>query len=203
FGVSEPYGIATPNRRGITSIIEYSDTSKVVYFQGKVSFLNDLTGEGVLEKRKYFSYSLATNIFFNKILDLKKTILFNAGFNYSNAKRNHSPEIFVQNVYFDNSILDLGLDFEIFKDFHLLYGYKEIKSKGLDYLSVRDNNFTISSFDKFETDMNHTINSIGLKYDFTKRSSLLLNYQYVKCNYEMSNLSFIINQFFILAQIKF
>ena len=85
----------------------------------------------------------------------------------------------------------------------MLYGYKEIKSKGLDYLSVRDNNFTISSFDKFETDMNHTINSIGLKYDFTKRSSLLLNYQYVKCNYEMSNLSFIINQFFILAQIKF
>ena len=203
FGVSEPYGIASPNRRGITSMIEYSDSSKVVYIQGKVSFLNDLTGEGVLDKRKYSSYSLASNIFINKILDFKKTILINGGFHYSNAQRKHSPEIFVQNVDFDNSILDLGLDFEIIKDFHLLYGYKEIKSKGLDYLAVRDNNFTISSFDKFETDMKHTINSIGLKYDFTKRSSLLLNYQYVKCNYEMSNLSFIINQFFILAQIKF
>ena len=203
FGVSEPYGIATPNRRGITSIIEYSDTSKVVYFQGKVSFLNDLTGEGVLEKRKYSSYSLASNIFINKILDFKKTILINGGFHYSNAQRNHSPEIFVQNVNLNNSLLDLGLDFEIIKNFHFLYGYKAINSRGLDYLSVRDNNFTISSFEKFEIDMNHTVNSIGLKYDFTKRSSLLLNYQHVKCNYEMSNLSFIINQFFILAQIKF
>jgi len=203
FGVSEPYGVATPNRRGFTSMIEYSDSSNVVYIQGKVSFLNDLTGEGVLNKRKYSSLSIASNIFINKILDYKKVILLNGGFHYSNSQRNHSPEIFVQNVDFDNSILDLGLDLEIIKDFHLLYGHKSINSKGLDYLSVRDNNFAISSFNKLEIDMNHRVNSIGLKYDFTKRSSLLLNYQNVRCNYEISNLSFVINQFFILAQIKF
>ena len=51
--------------------------------------------------------------------------------------------------------------------------------------------------------MNQNISSIGLKYDFTKKSSLILNYQNIRCNYEKSELSFIINQFFILAQIKF
>jgi hypothetical protein len=116
FGVSEPYGISTPNRQGISSMIEYSDSSNIFYLQGKVSFLNDLTGEGVLEKRNYFTYSLSSNIFINKLLDFEKIILINGGFNYSNAKRNHSPEIFVQNVDFNNSIFDLGLELEIIKN---------------------------------------------------------------------------------------
>ena len=203
FGVSKPYGISTPNRQGISSMIEYSDSSNIFYIQGKASFLNDLTGEGVLEKRKYFTYSLSSNIFINKLLDYEKIILINGGFNYSNAKRNHSPDIFVQNVDFNNSILDLGLELEIIKNLHLLYGYKSINAQGLDYLSVRDDNFTISSFHKIEINMNQNISSIGLKYDFTKKSSLILNYQNISCNYEYSELSFIINQFFILAQIKF
>ena len=203
FGVSKPYGISTPNRQGISSMIEYSDSSNIFYIQGKASFLNDLTGEGVLEKRKYFTYSLSSNIFINKLLDNEKIILINGGFNYSNAKRNHSPDIFVQNVDFNNSILDLGLELEIIKNLHLLYGYKSINAQGLDYLSVRDDNFTISSFHKIEINMNQNISSIGLKYDFTKKSSLILNYQNIRCNYEKSELSFIINQFFILAQIKF
>ena len=202
-GVSKPYGISTPNRQGISSMIEYSDSSNIFYIQGKASFLNDLTGEGVLEKRKYFTYSLSSNIFINKLLDYEKIILINGGFNYSNAKRNHSPDIFVQNVDFNNSILDLGLELEIIKNLHLLYGYKSINAQGLDYLSVRDDNFTISSFHKIEINMNQNISSIGLKYDFTKKSSLILNYQNIRCNYEKSELSFIINQFFILAQIKF
>ena len=203
FGVSKPYGISTPNRQGISSMIEYSDSSNIFYIQGKASFLNDLTGEGVLEKRKYLTYSLSSNIFINKLLDYEKIILINGGFNYSNAKRNHSPDIFVQNVDFNNSILDLGLELEIIKNLHLLYGYKSINAQGLDYLSVRDDNFTISSFHKIEINMNQNISSIGLKYDFTKKSSLILNYQNIRCNYEKSELSFIINQFFILAQIKF
>jgi hypothetical protein len=203
FGVIEPYGISTPNRRGISSMVVYSDSSNIFYLKGKVSFLNDLTGEGVVEKRNYLSYSLSSNLFINKLLYFYKVILINVGFNYSNAKRNHSPEIFVQNVDFNNSIFDLGLDFEIIKNLHLLYGFKSINTHGIDYLSVRDDNFTISSFQKFEINMNQDVSSIGLKYDFTEKSSLILNYQNIRCNYENSDLSFIINQFFILAQIKF
>tara|TARA_B110001452_G_scaffold100649_1_gene83494 strand:- start:848 stop:2542 length:1695 start_codon:yes stop_codon:yes gene_type:complete len=203
FGVSEPYGISTPNRQGISTMIEYYDSSNIFYLQGNFSFLNDLTGEGVIETRKYLSYSVSSNIFIHKLLDFEKIILINGGFNYSAAKRNHSPEIYVQNVDFNNSILDLGLDLEIIKDLHLLYGYKSINSQGIDYLSIRDDNFTISSFQKFEINMNQDVSSVGLKYDFTKKSSLILNYQNIRCNYQNSDLSFLINQFFILAQIKF
>lgn len=203
FGVSEPYGISTPNRRGISSMVEYSDSSNIFYLQGKVSFLNDLTGEGVVEKRNYLSYSMSSNIFINKLLDFDKIILLNGGFNYSSAKRNHSPEIFVQNVDFNNSILDLGLDLEIINNLHLIYGFKSINAKGTDYLSIRDENFIITSFQKFEINMNQEVSTVGLKYDFTEKSSLILNYQNIRCNYENSELSFIINQFFILAQIKF
>ena len=89
------------------------------------------------------------------------------------------------------------------KNLHLLYGFKSINAQGLDYLSVRDNNFTISSFQKIEINMNQNVTTLGLKYDFTKKSSLILNYQKIGCYYEYSELSYIINQFFILAQIKF
>ena len=97
----------------------------------------------------------------------------------------------------------MGLDLEIIKNLHLIYGFKSINAKGTDYLSIRDENFIITSFQKFEINMNQEVSTVGLKYDFTEKSSLILNYQNIRCNYENSELSFIINQFFILAQIKF
>ena len=42
FGVIDPYGLATPNRRGVSSKLTFSDSSKIILLNSEISFLNDL-----------------------------------------------------------------------------------------------------------------------------------------------------------------
>ena len=92
---------------------------------------------------------------------------------------------------------------EAIKNFYLIFGYKSINAKGIDYLSVRNDDFAISSFDKLQLDVNQQISSLGLKYNFNKKSSLLFNYQEMKFSNNLLNSNFKIDQFFILVQIRF
>ena len=149
------------------------------------------------------SFSVASDVYINKFLNFNKTILFKSGYYYSNSKRKHSPEIFVDDVDFNNSILDIGIEMEAIKNFYLIFGYKSINASGIDYLSVRNDDFIISSFDKLQLDINQKISSFGLKYNFNKKSSLLLNYQEMKFSNNLLDSNFKIDQFFILVQIKF
>ena len=203
FGVAEPYGVSTPNRRGISMGFDYEDTSKIFIFKGLVSYLTDLTGEGVNTKRNYFSYTLSSDFLLNKVLNVGKNIFLKAGYHSSRSTREHSPQIFVEDVNYSNSIFDIGLEFEFLDKFYLLFGHKNIISNGVDYLPVRDQSFSISSFNKWESDLNQKINSLGLMYKFNDNSSLLVNYQSMSYNDNLSDINFRINQFFILVQIKF
>ena len=203
FGVAEPYGVSTPNRRGISMGFDYKDTSKIFIFKGLVSYLTDLTAEGVNAKRNYFSYTLSSDFLLNKVLNVDKNIFLKAGYHSSRSTREHSPQIFVEDVNYSNSIFDIGLEFEFIDKFYLLFGHKNIISNGVDYLPVRDQSFSISSFNKWESDLNQKINSLGLMYKFNDNSSLLVNYQSMSYNDNLSDINFRINQFFILVQIKF
>ena len=73
----------------------------------------------------------------------------------------------------------------------------------MDYLPIRSNDFTIESYNSFQCDLVHEINSLGLAYDFNKKSSVLINYQILNFNDKILDNSFSINQFFVLVQIKF
>ena len=76
-------------------------------------------------------------------------------------------------------------------------------SKGLDYLPIRNEDFSIESFNTFQCDLIHEINSFGMAYDFNKKSSVLLNYQILNFEDNLLANEFSINQFFVLVQIKF
>ena len=58
FGVMDPYGLATPNRRGISSNLTFQIHQKLYYINSEISFLNDLVGEGINSKRNYSNYSI-------------------------------------------------------------------------------------------------------------------------------------------------
>ena len=76
-------------------------------------------------------------------------------------------------------------------------------SKGLDYLPIRNEDFSVESFNAFQCDLVHEINSFGMAYNFNKKSSVLLNYQILNFEDKLLNNEYIINQFFVLVQIKF
>ncbi len=203
FGVIDPYGLATPNRRGITSDLTFSDSLKIINVNAHFSFLNDLVGEGINTKRNYMNYSIAFNLFIDKLLSFDNQFLFSGGYSNSTSKREHPEYMNVQNINLNCNIFDLGLEFEVLKNLSILSSYKRLFSNGLDYLPIRNNDFTIESYNAFECDLVHEISSLGIGYDFNKKSSVLINYQILNFTDKLFNNSFSINQFFVLVQIKF
>ena len=203
FGVAEPYGLVTPNRRGFDFNLGFSDSLKIISFNSRFSFLNDLVGEGINKNRNYSIYVISIDFKINKILSLDNKILLTAGISNSSSKREHPVNLNVQNVDLDCNIFDLGLEFEVLKNLSFLSSYKRLFSSGIDYLPIRDNDFTINSFVAFQCNLVHQINSFGVAYDFNRKSSILLNYQMLNFKDNLSNNEFGINQFFVLVQIKF
>ena len=203
FGVIEPYGLATPNRRGISSELTFSDSLKIIVVNANFSLLNDLVGEGINTKRNYLKYSIGFDFSLNKLLKLDKQFLFSGGYSYSTSKREHPINLNVQNVNLKCNIIDLGLEFEILKNLSVLSSYKRLFSYGLDYLPIRNTDFSIESYNAFQCDLIHEISSFGLAYDFNKKSSVLINYQILNFSDKILDNSFSINQFFVLVQIKF
>ena len=132
-----------------------------------------------------------------------KQFVLNGGYSNSSSKRDHPIDLNVQNVNLKCNIIDLGLELEILKNLSVLSSYKRLFSFGLDYLPIRSNDFTIESYNAFQCDLVHEINSLGLAYDFNKKSSVLINYQILNFSDKILDNSFSINQFFVLVQIKF
>ena len=203
FGVIQPYGLATPNRRGISSKFTISDSSKIILLSSEISFLNDLVGEGISSKRNYSEYSLSLDFHLNRLLNFDKKILFKGGFSNSTSKREHPEILNVQNIDLSCRVADLGLEFQIINNLSILASHKRLKSKGLDYLPIRNEDFSIESFNAFNCDLVHEINSFGIAFDFSKKSSVLLNYQILNFKDNLLASEYVVNQFFVLVQIKF
>ena len=203
FGVMDPYGLATPNRRGVTSNLTFSDSLKIININAQFSFLNDLVGEGINTKRNYTNYSIAFDLSLDNWLSLDNQFLLSVGYSNSTSKREHPQDMNVPNIDLSCNIFDLGLEFEIFNNLSILSSYKRLFSEGLEYLPIRNNDFTIESYNAFKCDLVHEINSFGIGYDFNEKSSVLLNYQILNFSDKLLDNSFSINQFFVLVQIQF
>jgi hypothetical protein len=203
FGLAEPYGLSTPNRRGLTTKLNFNDSSKKVKLFTNFSLLYDLTAEGVNAKRRYNNYSVGGVIKLDQFFDFKKQINLYGGLSYSTINRNHPDEINVEDVDFNNSLVDLALDLEVIQDLFLLVGLKKLNASGIDYLPVREDDFSITSYNLYSASISEQISAFGLKYTFSKKSSLMLNYQLIDRVDLQNNIYYSSNQIFVLIQITF
>ena len=74
-------------------------------------------------------------------------------------QREHPITLNVQNIDLSCKVVDLGLEFEILTNLSILGSYKRLMSKGLDYLPIRNEDFSVESFNAFQCDLVHEINS--------------------------------------------
>ena len=100
-------------------------------------------------------------------------------------------------------MLDAGSEIELFKKFNFLIAYKKLGINGTDYLGVRDEDFSISSFELFDVDSEQDILSAGFSYDFNKKTTFLINFQRIRYEDMLHLSSFRFNQFFALLQLRF
>ena len=203
FGLTQPYGISTPNRQGFDLDFFYRDSLDIINFLVGSSYLTDLTGEGTENLRSYIQFRLEAKLSINKLVNLNRQITIHTGLKSDRVNRSHPEELFVDNVNVNSILLDAGTEVELFKKFNFLIAYKKLGVNGTDYLGVRNEDFSISSFELFDVDSEQDILSAGFSYDFNKKTTFLINFQRIGYNNELHSSSFRFNQFFALLQLRF
>jgi hypothetical protein len=203
YDMVEPYGRATPNRKGITINADIEEPTKLFKAGVVVNMLSEVVSEGdsvTLEKRKFTKVQGGFVFNVNQLIDFKKLIAINGGIRTESSVRGGTNP-----VNLSSNLIDLGLDVEVLKDLHLLGGAKIFSVKGSEVQTGRDALNQITSFGPSST-YNQTQNIIvtGLRYNYDDAGYFSMQYNIVDFkNKETPINNFNLNQWFFVFGLKF
>ncbi|MFL5728853.1 MAG: hypothetical protein ACJ75J_05125 [Cytophagaceae bacterium] len=161
-----PYGIATPNRKGITLNAAVGEQDKVIKADLTIDLLNEVIGEGSPEKRKYTGIRGGMVFGLGKLLKFEKVMNLSFGFRNEHTQRGGTNVIDLK-----SNLIDAGLTAELVKNLDLLVGYKSLSAKGNEFLATRDAFGFIKNFnDQFNLNVKENVLAIGGRYRFTKNT---------------------------------
>lgn len=169
-----PYGVATPNRRGVYLHAGREDSTAFRRSFVQVAQLFESRGTGTNIKKSFTSIAAGTDLYINDLFKWKKEIVLNFGIQHDITAR--GGDVF-EKVNFNSTLIDLGLSFELVKNFDVLFGAKFLRAKGNEFMIERNVFNTVNNLRAVDIDFNETILAGGLRYKFSEKNQLLINYQ--------------------------
>ena len=203
YNMVEPYGRATPNRKGYTFDANLKDANGIISAGVEVNALSEIVSEGDSlsnTKRKFMLIRSGATLNIHKLINFEKAIAINGGLRTESSKRS-GPDP----VNLASSLIDLGLDVEVLKSLHALGGMKMFRVKGNEIQSSRDQLNQIVSYNS-GVYFNQTQNIIatGLRYDFDKGSAFSVHYHIVKFDDKLTTTNtYNLNQLFFVFSLRF
>jgi hypothetical protein len=202
YDMVEPYGKATPNRKGFTFSGDFQDPNKLVNAGIEVNLLSEVVSEGDSVTRAKRDFNLIRGGFvfnLNKLFEFEKVIAINSGIRMESSKRGG-----INKVDLSSRLIDLGLDVEVIKDLHLLGGVKMFTVEGSEIQNGRDGLNQVVTFTPVSYNQNHTIYAAGIRYDYDKAGYFSMHYHMVDYNDDNTPLNkFNLNQWFFVFGLKF
>jgi len=190
-----PYGVATPNRKGITAGVSAGGEDKIYTADVIVDLLNEVSGEGTSigdNKRSFLGAKGGASLSINKIIGFEKALVLSGGFRYEKVERA------ANSIDFSSMLLDAGLTVEVYKQLDLLAGYKSLSAQGNEFISIRDAYNLIVGYQAFNIDTQQDILSFGMRYRFSKNTYFTLQGLWVNYDDVVSKLNnYEINQVFL------
>ena len=198
---TNPFGDATPNRRGVYIHLEGLDSVKIKNSFIKCLLLQESVGTGTLERKSFALTQLGTTIHLNQFLNLKKVLKINLGFQNEFTFRGGAA---YEQINLSSNFIDAGVSFEFIPKLNLLFGTKLWIAKGNENLIIRDEFNTVNDFKAIDINFSESIIAAGFKYDFDQKNTLTLQYQ----NFDLKNSSvdgidYGISEFNILYSLNF
>ena len=162
YGNITPYGVATPNRKGITIGLSAGESDKLIKADLIVDLLSEITGQGVMSNgvsnsqlRKFLGIKGGASLNIAKLLETERIITLSGGFRYEHTTRGAvaggDTASSVAPIDFKSTLVDLGLTVEIIKNFDLIAGYKSLYAKGNEILAIRDNSNNVVEYSSIGT----------------------------------------------------
>jgi len=167
-----PYGLATPNRRGIYAELNWK-SGEVMETNLTTSIFEEVIGQGTTNKRNFLSFLINTKINIDQIFNLKKEISFCAFYRNENTSRFGDS---ISAVNLSSEILNSVLNIELGNKIYLRMGIKQFKSTGNEFLTNRNNYGIIQSFSAVSYDKMDFLNNVGIYYKL--KDNIYANIQY-------------------------
>jgi hypothetical protein len=185
FNNVNPYGDATPNRKGFVASIIRGTQNDVLSFDAKIQLLSesvaDFTASGNVRKFTALQSGLSINI--SKLAGIEnKDINIGGGYQFENTQRSGNA-----NVDLKSSIIDIAASAELLKNVDFLFGFKNYSVKGKEQLYRMDSlNYTRIFIGEIEGsrlklgenfyDSRESIITLGARYRFSDKNALTLSY---------------------------
>ncbi|MFM7024258.1 MAG: hypothetical protein ACKOXB_14900 [Flavobacteriales bacterium] len=196
-----PYGLATPNRQGISVGASLGDDEKIIKADVAVNMLSELRPEINNGSRKYMGIKGGFNFNVHKLAQWEKMLVISAGVNYENTKRDLAPNT----INLSSTTIDAGIVVEALKSFDVLLGYKMMTAKGNEFYSSRNsfNQVVTNPVTVMNFGYNQSVFAAGLRLRHSKNAFTTLQYHALNVkdsinkNAEGNDTKYTINQIFI------
>lgn len=180
-----PYGIATFNRQGFYTGINYTDARKIISADATFYQLGEIRGQGTTQLRS-FSY-LTSTVSFNlsNWMHWKKKQVFQIGLAYQ--KTNRKSEFSFEQVNLTSLTTNLGFELEFLPDLYLLGSAFLFSSKGTELIPERNTEENIIFFNEYIVDGRELNLSSGIKFNFSKEVYIAAVFESNKNNFNSEN----------------
>ncbi|MFT4661527.1 MAG: hypothetical protein ACI8XB_001804 [Patiriisocius sp.] len=203
YGNFQPYGKATPNRRSMAVDAGWSDENEFIGLKAKLIMGTEVVGEGTTELRDFNTINAKVEFHVDELFDnIKKDIDLQVEYWGESTERSGESEF--ENVNLANDMLSVGVNIGLWNEFELLFGFRSLNSVGNEYSQRKTLVGELITFTPYELDFSEQVISTGLRYNFSDKSMLNLQWMSydaddkleVSEDYTLSNWS-------VIYQIKF
>lgn len=202
FSNAQPYGAATPNRKGLSVEIAYKDPGKeFIEVSGTMQQLSEIVGSGSSNLKNFLVLRGAANFHLNKLISYDKNITFTLGGSMESTKRSGSE---FSSIQLNSNLIETGIELELAKGLDLLYGMKWFMASGNEFLDVRNRYNQVDNFSLYQVDIRNVLMAAGLKYRFNE--DIYLTGQFIhdnNFNYLNPETSYQFGRFMILYNMQF
>jgi hypothetical protein len=177
----QPYGKATPNRKGFTVAVTHETNNELINIDASYRMLSEVVGQGTETLRSFNVVDLKTLIRLDTLIPaFKNPLELSIGISNQNTQRD--LDLDTADIDLKGSVIDLGLKIGLSKDFAILGNYRMINAKGSELLNTRNDYGEVVDFEGFTTDMKQSIMMVALRYTFDEKNHLNIVWQ--KLNYK-------------------
>lgn len=199
---TQPYGQATPNRRGLRLGARYASPKKGWDARLDAGLMKEIRGQGTFELKDFLLVRALANLNFDQMAEWEKQLRLTLGLQYEQTQRGGLP---IEEVDLSSTLIEAGLQAELFTRFDLLLGLKFLTASGNDYIPLIEEFNDVKDFpEAYVVDDTETLLGGGFRYRFKEGIYLTLQYQ----RFDFSRATdpahdYRFSQFFVLYNMNF
>lgn len=198
-----PYGVATPNRRGLSLAADYEDPKKRWQLGFDGAALQHVVGEGTDALKMFTTASLFAELRINELVGIsKRKIWLSVRSGLQNTTRTGAAAY--ENVDLATRFNRVNLTATLFGDFDFIAEVNTWQTTGFDLVATRNQYSQINDFREYNIEYNEQILGAGVQYSFTEKSKLHVLWQTFNWNDSLERAqSYSINTWTIFFTMKF